>query len=265
MDADKMDRSSQPIYLTLDVPDGRMANKLNAFMDHQWDGFYTSQKRLQRFGGIVDAHPGSVYNVTYSGSPPKTQRFVMRSFNQDAGMMVRIHYPSAQSRNVLKNGKIVEFNMWDENERMYGQVRNVFCGENRYIGVKNILEFYLTPDCEITIQPRDAIQCNVRLEWTFAEFFAAGGTTKFVDRLAASIGIHASDIKIVSVYEGSVVVDYDLFVANDDPVELEALRNKHIELVASDSFKSSLGAPILNVVVNQTTVVSDGVVTMPGY
>jgi hypothetical protein len=37
-------------------------------------------------------------------------------------------------------------------------------------------------------------------------FFAKGGTTYFVDRLAASLGIHASNIKIVSVYQGSVVV-----------------------------------------------------------
>jgi hypothetical protein len=42
-------------------------------------------------------------------------------------------------------------------------------------------------------------------------FFAAGGTTKFVDRLAASLGIHASNIKIVSVYEGSVVVQFQIF------------------------------------------------------
>lgn len=49
------------------------------------------------------------------------------------------------------------------------------------------------------------------MEWTFAEFFAAGGTTKFVDRLSAALGIHASDVKIVSVYEGSLVVDYEIF------------------------------------------------------
>jgi hypothetical protein len=42
LDPDKMDRSSQPIYVTLDVENGRMNNKLNAFMDHLWDGFYTS-------------------------------------------------------------------------------------------------------------------------------------------------------------------------------------------------------------------------------
>lgn len=42
------------------------------------------------------------------------------------------------------------------------------------------------------------------------EFYADGGTTKFVDRLAASLGIHASTIKIVSVYQGSVVVEFQI-------------------------------------------------------
>jgi len=59
--------------------------------------------------------------------------------------------------------------------------------------------------------PRDAIQSMVRMEWTFEAFFKAGGTTKFVDRVAASLGIHASDIKVVSVYEGSLVINYDIF------------------------------------------------------
>jgi len=40
-------------------------------------------------------------------------------------------------------------NQWDENERMYGSIKGRFCGENRYIGVKNILEFYITAGCTL--------------------------------------------------------------------------------------------------------------------
>jgi hypothetical protein len=50
----------------------------------------------------------------------------------------------------------------------------------------------------------------VRLELTMDEFFADGGTTKFVDRLTSALGIHASQVKIVSVYEGSLVVNYEI-------------------------------------------------------
>ena len=42
-----------------------------------------------------------------------------------------------------------------------------------------------------------------------AEFYSkAGGVVSFADRVAFALGIHASQIKIVSVYTGSVVIDY---------------------------------------------------------
>ena len=52
------------------------------------------------------------------------------------------------------------------------------------------------------------------MEWTLKDFFAKGGTTKFIDRMTTSLGIHASTIKIVSVYEGSLVVNYEIEAAN---------------------------------------------------
>ena len=52
------------------------------------------------------------------------------------------------------------------------------------------------------------------MEWTMKDFFAKGGTTKFIDRMTASLGIHASTIKIVSVYEGSLVVNYEIEAEN---------------------------------------------------
>jgi hypothetical protein len=55
----------------------------------------------------------------------------------------------------------------------------------------------------------------VRMEWTMDEFFSNGGTTQFVDRVAGSLGIHASTIKVVSVYDGSVVLNYDIVVDDD--------------------------------------------------
>ena len=126
-----------------------MSNKLNAYMDHVWDGFYTGQKRLQKFPAIMDGEKGFVYNITYTGTPPKNQRFYFTSFSRVAGFTVRIHYPSAQSRNIVKDGKIVEFNQWDESINNYGEIKQEVCGENRYIGVKNIFEFYIDSECTL--------------------------------------------------------------------------------------------------------------------
>jgi len=56
----------------------------------------------------------------------------------------------------------------------------------------------------------------VRMEWSVDEFFDNGGTTAFVDRVSGSLGIHASEIKVVSVYEGSLVVNYDVVIEDDE-------------------------------------------------
>lgn len=63
------------------------------------------------------------------------------------------------------------------------------------------------------------------MEWTMEEFFNDGGTTKFIDRLAGSLGIHASTIKVVSVYEGSLVLNYEIETTNDaDGSKLAAIQ-----------------------------------------
>lgn len=74
-------------------------------------------------------------------------------------------------------------------------------------------------------------------------FFSGGGTTQFIDRLTASLGIHASTVKIVSVYEGSLVVNYE--IGADDPEQLESIAAKQNEVLTSNSV--DLGAPVLAV------------------
>lgn len=107
-DDDQLRRAMQPIYISINGT--KMANKLNAFMDHNWEGFYNTIGRMSRFPGLIDGEKGSVYNLTYTGTPAKKQRFTLISQSKEAGMTIRIHYPSAQSRNLMKNGEIIEFN-----------------------------------------------------------------------------------------------------------------------------------------------------------
>lgn len=207
-DDDTMDRSMQPIYSRMQ--NTSMNSKVNSFMDHVWDGFYSGQIRRSMFPILVHAPDASIYDLEFTGSPAKKMRFKLIS--QDAGskMTIRIKYPSAESRAIVKDGSIIDMNAWNETSRGYGAVMQTTCGENRYIGVSNILEFYITAGCELFIQPRDAIQTMVRMEWTMNEFFDNGGTTSFIDKVAGSLGIHASTIKVVGVYTGSVVVDYSI-------------------------------------------------------
>ena len=72
-DVDRMDRSVQPVNVSRQGT--AMKNVLNSMMDHVWDGFYAGQIRQTRFPAVVDAELGSVYDIAYTGTPPKKQVF----------------------------------------------------------------------------------------------------------------------------------------------------------------------------------------------
>jgi len=163
-----------------------------------------------------------------TGTPPKKIKWTFLSHDKDAGMTIKLAYPGAESRQVAINDKVIEYNEWDRTIKPagYGPIKQTKCGENRFIGVKSILEFYITSNCVIDVAPREAIQTNVRMEWDMKTFFKKGGTTAFVDRLCASLGIHASTVKVVSVYEGSVQVTYDIKPSKDEPLSMAEIKKK---------------------------------------
>jgi len=130
-----------------------------------------------------------------------------------------------------ENKEEIPYNQWVRYndpaiEDGYGPVVGTSCGENRFIGVENILEFYIDGTCDLGVQNRDAIQTRVRMEWTMDEFFDAGGTTTFVDRLCGSLGIHASTVKIVGVSEGSVEVNYEITPTDDEPLSIAEIQSR---------------------------------------
>lgn len=151
-DTDKWDRSMQPIYIKKEGTD--MNNKLNSYMDHVWDGFYTGQIRLSRFPTLVEASAGSVTEIEMTGTPAKKMLFRLIG---GGGTTVRIAYPGSESRAIYKDGTEISYNAWDYSIAGYSPVAQSFCGENRFIGVQNILEFYITDGCELQIKPRNAI------------------------------------------------------------------------------------------------------------
>lgn len=67
------------------------------------------------------------------------------------------------------------------------------------------------------------------MEWTMDEFFDNGGTTSFIDRLCASLGIHASTVKVVGVSSGSVVVDYEITPSADEPLSMAQIQARQTE------------------------------------
>jgi len=149
------------------------------------------------------------YTIEYTSTQFKKMRYELRSARGQ--VKVTIPYWNAGTYEVWVNGAKVDPTPWDKEAGTQSELTGYRgCGENRFIGVKNILEFIITPYCLIEVVPIDSISCNVRMEWTIAEFYSSGGPTSFVDRVSAALGIHASQMKIVAVYTGSVVVDYTI-------------------------------------------------------
>ena len=95
LDADKLDRSVQPVLIT--NSDG-YSNTLNSFMDHGWDGFYTSQKRLTRFPSQVQTNKS--YLINFTGTPPQNMRYKLEADAGTKGVLLKILYPNAGSYSV---------------------------------------------------------------------------------------------------------------------------------------------------------------------
>lgn len=224
-------------------------NVINTFMDHQWDGFYTSMLRTSRFATILQGGNGMWYELVYKGTPPLRQKFTLRS--DEVPVSIRIRYPKAGVYIVKDSrGREITANGWDSSIQQPSLIKgDKGCGENRYVGLINYLEFYITKNCTLFIEPVDSIQASVRMNWTMKEFFADGGTTKFVDRVAASLGIRAANIKVVSVYQGSVVVDFQVIEDNTKTLTakggMDAVQTTLTKKLTQKSI--NLGAPILNV------------------
>lgn len=76
-------------------------------MDHVWDGFYSGQKRFQRFPALIQGSKGSVYDLNFTGTPSKTFKFDIFTNEDEVGSTIRIAYPGAESRAVYVDGKMV--------------------------------------------------------------------------------------------------------------------------------------------------------------
>jgi len=161
---------------------------------------------------------------------------------------IKLQYWNAGVYAVYKNGILIEPTEWDKEAGSKRELTGYSgCGENRFVGVKNFLEFIITAGCELEVRPVDAIVSNIRMEWTLDEFYGAGGVTSFVDRVSGALGIHASQMKVVAVYTGSVAVDYSIEPASDSTDSAKELRslNTALDLLVSDG-SAAFGAPVLS-------------------
>ena len=101
---------------------------------------------------------------------------------------------------------------------------------------------------------------GIRLEFTLEQFFADGGIVSFADRMAAVLGIHAADIKVVSVYEGSTIVDFQIVQRDSEEVDpldmlsLDEIDQAYREFVNTQ--ESFMGSKILDATISGSPMIS---------
>lgn len=228
-------------------------------MDHCWDGFYTCQKREQRFPTLVDSRADE-YNIEYTGTPPNEQEFRLYGSTGSPGFLVTILYPNAGAYAIYdKNRKLIPPTGWDHDAKTWAEVTGQRgCGENRYEGVINRLQFQIEEGCRLFIMPRDAIMLGIRMEFTMDQFFARGGVVTFADRMAAVLGIHKADIKVASVYEGSTIIDFFVQQSEDLEAQLDLDNIKALFTEKMSTLDEFMGSTILGAVANGARIITKG-------
>jgi len=122
------------------------------------------------------------------------------------------------------------------------------------------MENWHSNGCVVYIVPRDAIMLGIRLEFSVAEFFASGGIVSFTDRMAAVLNIHAADIKVVAVYEGSTIVEFQVIqrdpevVEESDLISLSQIDKKYRQFI--NSKETFMGSRILDAKVGGAAIIS---------
>ena len=80
--------------------------------------------------------------------------------------------------------------------------------------------------------------------------------------MAASLGIHKADLKVVQVYEGSVIIDFIVMTegepSEDSQKELQKISEKYES--EAPNLGSILGAPVMSI-----STGGGNVKPMPGY
>ena len=195
--------------------------------------------------------------IEFSGTPPGKLKFRLHARSGTPGFLVTINYPNAGAYQLYnEDNNPIQPTEWDNSQQDWGEVSKTSCGEWRFLGVENRLEFFIDPGCELTIYPRDAIMLGIRMEFTLAEFWEEGGVVTFVDRMAGVLGIHRADIKIVQVYEGSTVIEFMIVSDPEDEEAVSLLDVKDGFVSAVSTMTSFMGSPVLNAVSQGVQVVT---------
>jgi len=166
-DLDTLTRLISPVYVRGE--ESTFSNKLNSYMDHVWDGFYTGLKRLSRFHSVIEN--GQSYSVSYTGTIPNLMRYQLQgASNEDDFVILSKQYTKPQSIKVTADGQTVPAYYQRPDNSVTIQDEDG-CGANIYDPDNRIITFKATADCMINTEVMNAIKGSVRYDIDINEFF----------------------------------------------------------------------------------------------
>jgi hypothetical protein len=82
----------------------------------------------------------------------------------------------------------------------------------KYVYFGEFLDQSSMPETSKLVQFKSTIKSILTIDSTVSSFNELGGNTMFKSRLSSSLGLGSSDIEVVSVQSGSVIINYNIQV-----------------------------------------------------
>lgn len=134
------------------------------------------------------------------------------------------------------------------------------CGYNYYNKDEQSIQFVLQgADCEILVKLVDVVSVNAKLDMNFDDFFKNDGPTRFIDNMAAYLGIDPSKIKIAKIVPGSVIIDFVIIPAEkpdtaaDEPEPMIVNSQETADKVEEAKASGDTDSPYSNVISDEIT------------
>ena len=170
--------------------------------------------------------------MSYASQPPsdsvyQIQKRLLPNGNPNDWVVIRIYFPVPNAvlirvTNTTMNNQFVtgfkKFNgVYPDLTTMGG-----ICGANYFDYEKNIVAFVVNGknNCQVRVTLASYVQLTIRLSTDIATFYSNDGEFSVLSKIIALLGIDPSQVKVVGVRSGSVILDFAVLSSqiNNDTV-----------------------------------------------
>jgi len=247
LDLDRETRIFSPINVTR--PDG-FRNDLNTMMMEDAN-YVNNWVRLSRFYSVIQTDHN--YTLNYLGSLPNQMRFQLQGASSDSDWVIlrqRYDQPYIISVAFQGNNSVIRSNILGPDG--VAELSNTGCGGNYFYGVDQVVEFKLTGryDCILLTTVTNGVKGRVRYVMDVNSFYANDGPTQFIDRVADVLGINLNTIRVVSVVQGSSIVDFTIATPTQGVPTNEAQQQQINSEISStiNQLKTAISSGQLNII-----------------